>query len=78
MNHLTEKERIESLENAIKNLATKEEISLIVKETMKEVMFEVGKGTKAVIVTMAIILGSLAVIGGGFKWLLALIGFHKI
>lgn len=78
MQNLTDKERIHNLEEAIKKLATKDEMAMIVRETMKEVFLTIGKGTKATIITLAVILGSLAVIGGGIKWLLGFIGFSYL
>jgi len=34
-----------------------------------------GKLTKNILVTTAIVFGSIAVIAGGFKWILGLVGF---
>lgn len=76
--HKTETERIQALEDAIKNLATKEEIEKIVRDTISDIFLNAGKGAKAVIITLAIVIGSLGVITGGFKAVLAFIGFQYI
>lgn len=67
--------RLDNIESTITTLATKEDIENIVRNTMVDVLFKAGRGTKAVIITLAVIFGSVAVIGGGFKWLLGFIGF---
>lgn len=70
--------RVRALERHVADLPTKEEIAGIVKSTMKDVLFETGKGTKAIILTTAVIIGALVVIGGGLKALLGWIGFNYI
>lgn len=67
--------RVEALEIAMKNIATRAEISDIVREAMVDVLLTAGKGTKAVIITAATVIGSIIVIGGGLKWFLGYIGF---
>lgn len=82
----TDEERIAWLENALeeqgKKIMSKEELKKVVRdvvqETMKEILFTTGKGTKAVIITLAVVIGSLAVIGGGIKWILGFIGYTYI
>lgn len=74
----TELERIEALEGAMKNIATKSDVEQIVRETMLQVIVESGKLTKMGITTLAVIIGSLVVIGGGLKWFLAVLGFTYI
>lgn len=75
-NHKTEGERIAELEKAIACLPTRDEIKLIVAEVMREAFLSAGKGAKAVIITLAVVIGSIAVIGGGLKSVLGFIGFH--
>lgn len=71
----TERERLEAVENALGKLPTSDDMDEIVRAALKEVFLQTGKGAKAVIITSAVIIGSLIVIGGGLKWLLGLIGF---
>jgi len=63
---------------AIAKLPTKEEMENIIKETMIESVFHVGRVAKISIVTVATVIGAIMVIGGGFKWLLGLFGIGYI
>lgn len=70
--------RLDSIESNMNSIATKEDIEEIVRKTLIDVLFKAGRGTKAIIVTVAIVFGSIAVISGGVKWLLGLIGFQYL
>ncbi len=80
--HLTTEQKLQrrmrALEKHVEQLPTKDDVAKIVEDTMKEVLFRTGKGTKAIILTTAVIVGALVVIGGGVKWLLGIIGFSYI
>lgn len=67
--------RVASLEVQMDKLPKKEDVDDIVRAAMKETFLSVGQGTKVAIMTTAAIVGSMAIIGGGLKWLLALAGF---
>jgi len=56
----------------------REEIKLILHEALVEFFTSKGKLTKNILVTIAVVIGALAVIGGGLKWLLGIIGFSYI
>jgi hypothetical protein len=66
------------LHNELQNRPTKDEMKSIVHEALLEFFATKGILTKNIIVTTAVIIGALVVIGGGFKWLLGLIGFSYI
>lgn len=68
-------ERVRALEKHVANIPNKEEISEIVRDTMKDVLFKTGKSTKAILLTTAVVIGALVVIGGGLKAILGWIGF---
>lgn len=70
--------RMRALEKHVENLPTKDEVEEIVRNTIKETLLLSGRGAKAVIITTAAIVAALAIIGGGLKFLLGLIGFHFI
>ena len=76
----TDQDRIEWLKEALheqgKKILSKEELQQVVRDTMREELSSVGKGTKAVIITLAVIIGSLTVIFGGIKTILGALGFH--
>lgn len=61
-----------------KNVPTEEKIEEIVTKVIKKELTGIGTGAYAWIKLLAVIIGSLAVIGGGFKWLLLYIGYQKI
>lgn len=75
---LTTKDVEEIIDAKIANLATKQDIENIVARAMVDSLLKVGRGTKTVIITLAVIIGALGVITGGFKWLLAAIGLSVI
>lgn len=54
---------------------TKEEMKQIVNDALVEFFTTKGILGKNILVTTAVIVGALVVIGGGFKWFLGLIGF---
>lgn len=70
--------RMDVIDSNISLLPTKDDIKDVVKEALLETLFKTGKSTKIVLVTVATIIGSLVVIGGGFKWFLGLIGFSYL
>lgn len=74
-NEKTTLERIQILE---KSVLSRDELKGLMKETIKEVFIESGKTAKVIIISVATIIAAIAVIGGGFKWVLGLIGFHFI
>lgn len=56
----------------------REEIKVIMHEALGEFFTDKGKLGKNIILTTAVIIGALAVIAGGLKWLLGFIGFTYI
>lgn len=56
----------------------RDEIKTIVHEALVEFFSTKGVLTKNIIVTIAVIVGSFAVIFGGIKWLLGLLGIGFI
>lgn len=70
--------RLDVMDSNISLLPTKDDIKEVVREALLETLFKTGKWTKVGIITAATIIGSLVVIGGGFKWFLGLIGFGYI
>lgn len=74
----SEIERLEAVENALSKLPTADDMDEIVRQALKEVFLQTGKGAKAVIITLAVVIGSIAVIGGGLKSLLGFIGFQYL
>ncbi len=76
--HKTDSERITALEEAIKKMPTQAEISLVVEATIIATISKYGRTTKTVIVTVAGLVAAIAIISGGLKWILALIGFHYV
>lgn len=76
--HIKTDKRLASIEKQLIDVPTKTDVADIVRETMIDVLFTAGKGTKTVLLTAATIIGALAVIGGGLKWILALVGFHYL
>lgn len=67
--------RLDTIDSNINALPTKGDIEEIVRATLLDVLFKTGRVTKATIITIAIIVGSFAVLFGGVKWLLGFIGF---
>jgi hypothetical protein len=70
--------RVKAIEEKIDNVATREDIENIVHTALSDFFKKTGRGAKAAIITAATIIGSIVVIGGGFKWLLGVIGFEYI
>lgn len=62
----------------VESLPTKTETEEIVRRVFLEAIVGAGKWSKMAIVTIAVVVGSIGVISGGFKWLLAVIGFTQI
>lgn len=70
--------RLDVIESNMGLLPTKDDIKEVVREALLETLFTTGKWTKIGLITAATVIGSVAVIGGGLKWLLGLIGFTYI
>lgn len=75
---LDDTRRFKELSDKIDLRPTKDEIKEVVAEALIEFFTTKGKLSKNIIVTAAIVIGSLVVIGGGLKWILGLIGFSYI
>jgi tetrahydromethanopterin S-methyltransferase subunit G len=76
--YLELEKRVKAIEEKIDNVATREDIEKIVHAALAEFFKKTGRGAKAAIITAATIIGSIVVIGGGFKWLLGVIGFEYV
>ncbi len=70
--------RFDVVESNISLLATKEDVEKIVRDTLLDVLFKTGRGTKFWLLTAAAVIGSLLVIAGGLKTILAWLGFNYI
>ncbi len=70
--------RLEVVEKAVKDIPKKSDMETIVEDTMIKFFTSKGLMGKNILVTTAIIVGALVVIGGGAKWLLGIIGFSYI
>ena len=70
--------KVASLEAHMRTLPTKADIDDAVQTALKETFISLGRTTKLGIITTATIVGSIVVIGGGFKWILAIFGFTYI
>lgn len=70
--------RFEKQQNAIEKLPNHEDIEAIVSKVMIEFFKTKGKYTFYTITTIAVLIGALGVIGGGLKYLLALLGFSRM
>lgn len=68
----------ELMELKINDRPTKDEMKEIVHTALIEFFTKKGLLGKNILITMAVVIGALVVIGGGFKWLLGLIGFSYI
>lgn len=56
----------------------REEIKSLVHEALIEFFATKGTLTKNILVTAATIIGALVIIGGGFKWIIGVLGFSVI
>lgn len=72
------KEHEEEDRKAFADRPTKDEMKQIVHDALIDFFSTKGVLTKNIIITSAIIIGSIAVIAGAGKWLLGLIGFTYI
>lgn len=70
-------ERFVETQRSLANVLTKEDLDDAVQKALVKALFSVGRGTKLTIITIATIVGSMAVIGGGFQWVINLFGFHR-
>ncbi len=59
-------------------IPSKNELEVLMEDTMRKVFFGLSKGTYGWIKILAVIIGSLAVIGGGLKWLIGYFGFTRL
>ncbi len=65
-------------DHAQADLDFQDSIDARVEKAMKNVLFGSGKWTYRAIIVIAVIVGSLITIGGGFKMLLSWLGFTKL
>ena len=70
--------RFKELADKLDLRPTKAEIKEVVNEALIEFFTTKGKLSKNIIITTAVIIGSLVVIAGGFKWILGIIGFSYL
>ncbi len=70
--------QIAQLKQAIENRPTKEDIEKIVLASLNGYFKQTGMTLRGVLVGTAVIVGALTVILGGFKTMLAWIGFNYI
>lgn len=68
-------ERFSKIEDTLANIPKREEMDEIVRQAMTDTFLTVGKTTKMTLITVATIIGAIAVIGGGARWILELFGF---
>lgn len=68
-------DRLNAVEASIKNLPTKENVAEIVDTTLRSFFTQGGTTMKSVIITAALIIGSLITIFGGIKLMLGWVGF---
>ena len=64
-----------SIRESLSLRPTKDDLKPIINEALTEFFKGYGRVGKSTVVTIAVIIGSIAVIGGGVKWLLGLFGF---
>lgn len=69
---------LEKQQSALEKLPTHKDIEKIVTSAMIEFFKSKGKYTFYTITTIAVLIGALGVIGGGLKYLLALLGFSRM
>lgn len=70
--------RFKEQQTALEKLPDHAAIEAIVSKVMIEFFKSKGKYTFYTITTIAILIGALGVIGGGLKYLLALLGFSRM
>lgn len=70
--------RLDAQDSNINMLPTKDEIDQIVTDSLVNFFTSKGVMSKNILVTVAVVIGSMAVIFGGFKWLLGIIGFSYL
>ena len=81
MNQLTNEQlatQIATLYEEVKSRPTKEEIEEIVTQSMASYFEKKGTTLKAILIGTAVVVGSLTVILGGIKAILAYLGFTYI
>lgn len=70
--------RLDLQDTNISMLPTKDEIGAIVRIEMINFFTTKGIMSKNILITVAIVIGSITVIAGGAKWLLGIIGFSYL
>lgn len=70
--------RFTAIEETLAEIPKRGELEEVVSGAMKEALFSAGRTAKGTLLTVAMVIGALAVIGGGFKWILGLVGFEYI
>lgn len=71
-------ERFSTIEATLANIPKRDEMDELIRSALTDTLFKAGTGVKMTLITMATIIGAIAVIGGGFKWMLGVIGFEFI
>lgn len=71
-------ERFSAIEETLANIPKRDEMDELIRSALTDTLFKAGTGVKMTLLTIATIIGALAVIGGAGKWLLGVIGFEFI
>ena len=74
-NHETEDAKVRA---KVDSMPTREDIEETFRKILKEFFLGAGKWSKATLVTLALVVGSITVIFGGLKALLGWIGFVQL
>ena len=71
-------EQLELLKLEVKNRPTKEEIEIMFTSSLSAYFEKKGTSLKAILIGTAVVVGSITVILGGFKSILAYLGFSYV
>lgn len=71
-------ERFSAIEETLANIPKRDEMDELIRNALTDSLFKAGSGVKMTLITIATIIGALAVISGGLKWILGFIGFTYI
>jgi len=71
-------ERFSAIEETLANIPKRDEMDELIRSALTDTLFKAGSGVKMTLITMATIIGAIAVISGGLKWILGWIGFEYI
>lgn len=71
-------ERFSAIEETLASIPKRDEMDEIVRTALTDSLFKAGSGAKMTLITIATIIGAIAVISGGLKWILGFIGFTYI